>query len=231
VTAGIVAQLQGELSLESLTIRNPGFRLDSRAPRPRIAPADLGVPGAQVAFDRKRNLASPAEARRKPYAKPFEERELGPIANRVADRERAQRQVEPQNGKPGAELRHTQAFHLAAFEPPDPWVGRTRRASARAKAQARGDSGFAVFATQAPKRIARAPSAAIRWTLTGRHSRRMDVGSALRIDCPLRHAYQRTIGGTAQRSDGPHRAPQRSNGSGGVTHDRSIRPRRSLGTP
>lgn len=171
MTAGIVAQLQGELALKSLPVRDPRLGFKPCPPWPWLAPADLSVPGPHVAVDGERDLRTPAEARGEPSAESFEQRELRAIADRVTGGVRPHRQVEAQDAEPGTKLWNVEAQDLPSFEPAQLRVRRPRGGRARAQAQARGGPSLAVLAAKAPKRIARAASSSISWSFTSGHSR------------------------------------------------------------
>jgi hypothetical protein len=141
VTAGIVAEFQGKLSLKSLSVGDPHFGLHARAPRTWVSSSNLGVPGPQVAFERQRDFGMPAETRSDPRPEALEQRELGAIADRVTRGVGAERQVESQDGEPapicGRLRRWTSPRsnrHSCGYEAPDAaaQVRRLRPAAVRA---------------------------------------------------------------------------------------------------
>jgi hypothetical protein len=170
VTAGIVAQLQGELPLERLTVRDASLGLDPGAPRPRIAPADLGVPSAQVTLDREWGLGAPPKARVEAHSEAFEQGQLSPIPDRVAGGIRADREVESEHGKPGANVGNVKSLDVTTLEAQQLGVGGAGGSRTRSQAQPRGGPRLAVLSTKPPEGIARPSSASVRWSFSGSHS-------------------------------------------------------------
>ena len=140
MTVGVVAELQGELALECLTVADPRLRLDPGAPRSRVAATDFRVPGSEVAFERKRNLGAPSKRWMEARPKAFEQGELRPIPDRVAGRVRLYREVHAHDGTPRPKLRDRDAIQLAALEAQQLSMRGTRHRSAVAQAQTRSDS-------------------------------------------------------------------------------------------
>lgn len=170
VTAGVVTQLQSELSFERLTIRDAGLGLDPGAPLPRLMPADLRVPGAQVAFDRERDLRAVPKTGVEARSEAVEQGQLSPIPNGVAGRIRANRDVEPEHGKPGANVGNVESLDVPALKAQQLGIGGAGSACARSQTQPRRGPRLAMFATEPPKRITRPSSASIRWSFSGGHS-------------------------------------------------------------
>ncbi len=101
MTTGVVAQFQGEAPLEGLAVGDPGFRLDPCSPRFRLESADLGVPGPEISGDWQWRLRPPAKRWVEPRAKPFEERELRSIPDRITRRVGTDGQVQPDHRTEG----------------------------------------------------------------------------------------------------------------------------------
>jgi len=169
VTAGVVTQLQSELSFERLTIGDSGFGLDPGAPRPRIAPTNLGVPGAQITLDRERGLGAPPKAGVEAHSEALEQGQLSPIPDRVAGRIRADRNVEPEHGKPGANVGNVKSLDVSTLEAQQLGVGGAGSSRTRSQAQPRGGPRLAVLPAKPPEGIARPSSASVRWSFSGSH--------------------------------------------------------------
>ena len=139
MTAGVVAELERQPTLEGLAVGDLRLGLDPSPPRRRLGADDLSIPRAQVTFDRQRHFRSPAQRWVEASAKAFKERELRPIPYRIPSRVRADREIQPDNSTIGSEKIDARIGHLAAFESTDSGVGRSDRAPDFRLAQTRRD--------------------------------------------------------------------------------------------
>ncbi len=174
VTDGIVSEFQGEPPLQGLAVGDPRLRLDPSPPAVRWRAADLRVPRPEVAIDREWHFRAPAERWVEPRAKPLEKRKLRPVADRIAGRIGADREVkadEPRTTPP--ELRHRTCDPSSPrSNRPELAVRRARRGRDLAQTQARGDAGESV--RRSPTRRTRSrqsPSSAIGRAFARSHRR------------------------------------------------------------
>jgi hypothetical protein len=217
VTAGIVTQFQSELAFQGLSIGDPGLRLHARAPWPRLAPADLGIPGAQITFDWERDLRPPPKAGVEARSEALEQGQLSAISDGVPGRIRTQREVESDRREPRTKLREAQALDLSSLEPPDLRIRRPRGIGAGPKAQAGGGPSLAVFATEPSERVARPSSASIGWSFAGGHRR---AAWSAPLHRELTACYATRTNGRSGRENQTSTAPQPPIDTRGVTHDR-----------
>ena len=169
MTLGVVTDLQCQPAFEGLDVRDPGLRLDPRAPRSRDSAGDLGVPGAKVAFDRQGDLGAPSQAWIKSHAEPFEQRDLSAITDRIACRKRPNAEIEADHGAPRPDLREVHPLDGAAFESEELRSGCTGRRGAFPQAETTADASVAVITSDAPESFPRPPATAIGWTLPRSH--------------------------------------------------------------
>lgn len=170
MTVWIVPNLECEPPLERLPVAEPGLGLDPGAPRLRLASADLGVPRAEITVDRQRHLGPPTESGVEPPAKSLEQRELRPIADRIASRIGPDREVEPDDRTPSTELGDRDSVQLTALEPDQLLVRRPRSRGCIANAESGADAGQSMVLSNAPECGAAAPAPSIGGTLAGTHA-------------------------------------------------------------
>ena len=212
----IVAELPSELALERLAVGDPRLGLDAGAPTARIAAPDNCVPGAEVAFDRERNLRTPEQVGMESSAKTVEDGELSPIPDRIATRIDLQHQVVTEYAEPRADVGDPHPLDLAVLEPPELRPRRTRRGGAGAETEARADACVAMFQAESPERFPGTPPAAIAWSLPGGH-RRTAWSSALRhrFTCAYPGRFGlRYVTRTNEASPGRELAPRATPASG-----------------
>jgi hypothetical protein len=210
VTAGIVAELQGQAPLEGLAVRDPRLGFDSGAPALRLPAADLRVPRSKVARERKRHLRPPADAWMEPRPESLQKRELCPVPNRIASRVRTEAEIQPHDRAPSAHVGDGDPLKLAMFEAPELAVGSTRRSGRLAQAQPGRDSGLAMLLAETTKRISRSASTTISWAFSRSHRaegctvrlHRRSTGTPGRIGGPC---YASRNNG---RWSGPNHAPR-----------------------
>jgi len=113
-----VPQLEREASLEGLEIARS--RLGFDADPPALA-ADMPVPRAKVAGDRKRDFHAPAERAVEAPPEPTERRRVGAIADRLARGVCTRGQLEPDDRQELAQHRDRDVRREAALDPANLW--------------------------------------------------------------------------------------------------------------
>jgi len=161
MTDWVVADLQLKASLQSLTVRDVRFGLDSDPPSlPRPA-RHLRVPCPQVALDRERHLGPPSQRWMKSGPEPLEQGQLSAIADRIARRIRPNAEVQPNDCAPGPELGDGHSVQIPSFESRELLMRCTRGRRDIPKTQARPHSRNSVLVADAPERVSSTSSAAI----------------------------------------------------------------------
>lgn len=224
MTVGVVAELQGKLALERLPIADPRLSLDPRAPRPRFATADVGVPRAEVVFDGKWHLGAPAKGRVEPPAKSLQQGELRPVADRVAGWVGPEAEIEPKDGEPRAHILDRYAMKRPVLETQQLLVRSARGIRAVPKGEAGRDSGDPVLLAGANEGEARPAPAAVRGSISRSHVRIIPERSSPAVTSPFGPAG----GATSEReaialSDGPAGGPL-SGGRAGFGRIQASRP-------
>lgn len=177
MTAGIVAELERQLPLECLRIRDPRLRLDTAAPPSRSRAADLRVPRPQVAVNRERYLRAPAKARVEDGSQSFEQSLRGRIPERVAARIGSERKIQSDYGAPRANVADVYDLELATFEPPEFGIGRSRRIRARSQTQPTGDSRLPVLAPETAAGLSGSAPTAIARSIPRSHFHEPSTGA------------------------------------------------------
>jgi hypothetical protein len=137
VTAGVVAEFQGELAFERLPICKARLCLDAGAPSRGRPGSDLCVPRTQIALDGERDLRVPAKRGVETPPQSLQQRELRSVADRVACRVRPNRQIKAHDGTPCPKLGERHAIQSAALEAQQLLVRSTRHVGAVPQTQTR----------------------------------------------------------------------------------------------
>ncbi|HET9436132.1 MAG TPA: hypothetical protein VFO50_04685 [Candidatus Limnocylindrales bacterium] len=188
VTVWVIAVLQGQATFERLAVADVCFRLDPSAPGLRPAPADLGIPRAEIAVRGERNLRAPAQVRMDAGPEPVEQRQLRPIPDRIPGRVRPQRAIQPDHG----------AIRSNEFQR---WVerGEPLKAAHRPVRNAEGirhdplaepgsNTRGSCVDRDAAEGFSAPPASAIRWAFSGPHDRGLSQGVLYwRLLGPLDH--------------------------------------------
>jgi hypothetical protein len=169
VSVGIVAQLQGEASLERLSIGDVRLGFDACSPSARPLAHDLRIPRPQVALDRQRHLGSPAERRVEAYPETFEERQLRPIPNRIAGRIGADREVEADHGTVGCHELQRSILGGGSLESADLGMRDADRLGYVSLAEPSTNSSLPRIERHPMKQLAAASPSSIRGPFTRRH--------------------------------------------------------------
>jgi hypothetical protein len=207
VTLGIVSDLQREPTLDGLPIRHASLGLDATTPRGGRTPADVRIPGAEVAIDRERDLGSPPQAGMELGPESLEQRKLGSVANRVPGRVRAQGEVKPDDGTPGTELLDRDAVELASLEPQELLVRCAGGAGHDPETQAGSDAGLPMLLAGTTDRLAKASTSTIGGPFSSSHVEDPDArpftGNFWASTCTW--SASRTNGPTS-RANGPRKS-------------------------
>jgi hypothetical protein len=165
----VVTGLQVQPAFERLSVGDARLSLDASAPRRGLPSANLRVPGPKVAFDLERDLGSPSQRRVQPRSQALKKCELRAVADRIAGRIRAQREVEADDGEPCAELWNRYVVHEAAFEPPKSAIGGSGGGRGVAKTQPSVTASSTMLEAEPKQRLAGTQSPTVDWPLSGTH--------------------------------------------------------------
>jgi hypothetical protein len=176
VSAGIIAVLQGQASLEGLEVGEPGLSFDAGMPRGRGGPPDIRVPGPEVALDWQRHFRPPAQARMEAAPESLQEGKLRPVADRVTGGIGAKAELESQDGAISAEELKVREFHVATLESTDSCVRRANRSADLPLAQAGPDPDEPTVVRDSAHSVSAAPSTSIGNAFARCHKRRSSHG-------------------------------------------------------
>ena len=169
VPVRIVAQLAAEAAFHRLSVVDIRLRFDPASPGPWAITADDAVPSAQVARDRQRHLGPPAETEVEPDPQPFQQSELGAVAEGVARWVDPQGQIQTHHGAPSSERVDLDPSQPAVLEAPELTSRRPRRCSRGAEAESGPDPCPPMVLASASQRLGSPSSPSLRRSFSGGH--------------------------------------------------------------
>ena len=174
MTARIVAELERELPLERLRIRDPRLCLDPAAPWVWQGATNLRIPRPQIPVERERNFRAPAKARVELRSHPLQQSLRAGIPQLVPGRVCTQPEVESDDGAVRAEERDIR-HELPALEPTDPRVRAAKGAPELSLAETRRDPSRPTVLDDAAEGDATSSPASIGAPFLTRHRRRWSL--------------------------------------------------------
>ena len=161
-----VAELEGKLSLEGLSVCENGLSFDWKLPP---VATDHSVPGPQVAGDRQRHLGAPAEAWMKLSPKSVEQRDMSAISERITSWIGADRQIQADDCATCTDELDGRIRELASLKSTDLGVGLADSVGDDALTQSGAHPSVADVGPETLHRSASDPPPAVRRTFASRH--------------------------------------------------------------
>ena len=114
-----VSRLQGDPPKLGLCVIDPCLSLDVEDCGRRHEPTDDRVPRSKITFDREGDLRAHPEVRSQPFAQALEQRDLAGIPDRALTWERANSDVESDDGADARQLRDRNRGQERSFDSAD----------------------------------------------------------------------------------------------------------------